>query len=96
MRMALGGKVLQCKVCSDKYGSDPVSGVSTIDVSNMVLKSLKNKCDEIHNPETNDGTHQSEDDITFPPSKERRDIMTYRYPLDDLSSDSDFYCHSEV
>ena len=87
---------MQCTVCSDKYGSDPISGVSTIDVSNMFLKSLKNKCDEIRHPDTNDGTHQSEDDITFPSSKERRDILTYRYPLDNLSSDSHFYCNSEV
>jgi hypothetical protein len=65
MRMVLGGKVLQCKVCSDKYGSDPISEVSTIDVSNMVLKALKNKCDEIHHPDTNDGAHQSKDDIIF-------------------------------
>ncbi len=96
MRMVLGGKVLQCKVCSDKNGSDPISGVSTIDVSNMVLKSLKNKSDEIRHPDTNDGTHQSEDDITFPPSKERRDSLTYRYPLNDLTSDLHFYCKSEV
>ena len=41
----------------------------------------------IHN--ATDG--QSKDEIIFPPSKERRDIMTYRYPLDDLSSDSHFY-----
>ena len=96
MRMVLGGKVLQCKVCSDKYGSDPISGVSTIDVSNMVLKALKNKCDEIHHPDTNDGTHKSDDEITFPPLKERCDILTYRYPLDDLYSDSNFYCNNEV
>ena len=94
--MILGGKVLQCKVCSDKYGSDPISGVSTIDVSNMVLKSLKKKCDEIHPHDTNPGTHLSKENITFPPLKERCGIMTYRYPLDDLSSNSHFYCNSEV
>ncbi len=69
MGMVLGGKVLKYKVCSHKYASDPISGVSMIDVSNMVLKSLKKKFDEIHHPDTNDGTHQSKDDITFPCSK---------------------------
>ncbi len=91
MWMVLGGKVLQCKVCSHKYVSDPISGVATIDVSNMVLKSLKKKCDEIHHHETNPGTHLSEDNITFPPLKERREIMTHCYPLDNLSSDPHFY-----
>ena len=94
--MVLGGKVLQCKVCSHKYASDPISGVSTIDVSNMVLKSLKKKCDEIHPHETNLGTPLSKDNITFPPSKERCDIMTYRYPLDNVSSNPHIYFNSDV
>ncbi len=67
MRMVLGGKVLQCKVCSHKYGSHPISGVSTLDASNMVLKSLKKKSDEIHHHETNPDTHLCKDNITFPP-----------------------------
>ncbi len=81
---------------SDKFDSDPISGLYMIDVSNMVLKSLKKKFDEIHHPDTNDGTHLSEDNINSPPSQERHDIMTYYYPLDVLSSDSHFYYNSEV
>ena len=88
--------MLRCKVCSHKDASDSIAGVSTIEVSDMALKSIKKKCDEIHHHETSPGIHVSDESITFPPSKERRDIMTYRYPLDDLSSDSDFYNNSEV
>ncbi len=95
-RMLLGGKVLQCKVCSHKNASDPISCVSTIDVSNMVLTSLKKKCDEIHDHETNFGTYPSEDNITFTPLKERCDIMTYHYPLDNVSSNPHIYFNSDV
>ncbi len=77
-RMVLGGKVLQCKVCFHKDASDPIAGPlnSTIDVSNMVLKSLKTKCDGLYHHETNLCPHSSEDNITFPPLKKRCDIMT--------------------
>ena len=95
-RMVLEGKVLRCKVCSHKDASDSIAGVSTIEVSNMALKSIKKKCDEIHHHETSPGINVSEESITFPPLKERRDIMTCRYPLDDSSSNPDFYCNCEV
>ncbi len=96
MRMSLGGKVLQCKVCSHKHAGDLMAGFSTIDVSNMVLKSIKKKCDDLYHHKPNLDTHVSEDSITFPRLKERCDIMTYHYPLDDLSSESPFYYNSDV
>ena len=94
--MVLGGKVLHCKVCSHKDFSAPISGVSTIEASNMVLKSIKKKCDNLHHSETNPGTHVSQDNIAFPPLTEKCDIMTYHYPLDDLSSNSHFYYNCDV
>ncbi len=52
-KMVLGGNVLRCKVCSHKDASDPKSGVSTTEVSSMVLKSVKKKCDDLYHHETN-------------------------------------------
>ncbi len=88
--------MLKCKVCYHKDASDPMAGVSTIYVSNMVLKSLKKKCDDLYHHESNRGTYLSEDNIAVPPLKERCVIMIYRYPLDALSSNSNFYYNSDV
>jgi hypothetical protein len=68
-RMQLGGKVLICKFCSRKDTTDSNADVSTIEVSNMVLKSLKKRCDDIPHTGTGHAVHASDDNITFPPSK---------------------------
>ena len=48
-------------------------------------------CDDRSHSETYQGVHVSEDNMTFPPLKESYIIMTYHYPLDDLSSESFLY-----
>ena len=88
--------MLHCKVCSHKYGSDPISGVSRIDVSNMVLKSLKKKCDDLYHNDIDPGAHVSQDNIAFPFLKESCDIMIYHYPPHYISSNPHFYYNSDV
>ena len=68
-KMVLGGKLLQCKVCFHMDASDPKAGASTIDVSNIVLKSLKKKCGYLHHHETYLGTHVSKDNMNFSSSE---------------------------
>ena len=82
--------MLKCKFCSQKDATDSRTGVSTIEVSNIVLKSLKKKCDAMFHNGTGQDVHASDENIMFPPSKERYVIMTYRYPLDELLSESNF------
>ena len=53
-------------------------------------------CDDRSHSETYQGVHVSEDNMTFPPLKESYIIMTYHYPLDDLSSDSNFYYRAMI
>lgn len=43
LRMELGGKVLNCKYCTEKNEKDPRGSVSTIELLDMVLKGLKKK-----------------------------------------------------
>jgi hypothetical protein len=53
----------------------------------MVLNSFKRKFDNISHDGRVQDVHVSEDNITFPPSKERYDIMACHYPLDNFSSE---------
>ncbi len=62
----------------------------------MVLKSLKKKCDDISRSYKNQDVHVPENDIAFCHTKERYDIMTYHYPLDDLSAESNLYYNRDV
>lgn len=96
LQTALGDKVLKCKICSCKDTSDAMAGVCTINVSNMVCKSLKMKCDDNLQNEMNPDPHVSENSITFLPLKERFDIITYCYPLHGLSLETKFYQNSDV
>ena len=57
---------------------------------------IKKKCDDLYHKGIHLGTNLSEDNIAFLPLKERFDIMTYCYPLDNLSSNSCFYYNSDV
>jgi hypothetical protein len=95
-RIELGGKVLTSNFCSQKDATDLHTSDSTVEVSNIVLKCLEKKCDDISHNTTGQGVHVSEDIIPLPLSKERYDIMTYHYLLDDFSSKSNFHYNSDV
>ena len=85
------GKILKCKCCGSK--------VSSSDLFNATLKAYKKRSDEQHNlSDHGEDTIQDEQDETiFPPTRYRQDIMTYRYPIDNLSPDADeFYYNSHV
>ena len=53
--------MLKCKFCPQKDTTDSKAGVSTIEVSNMVLKSLKKKCDDISYNGIGQDVHASDD-----------------------------------
>jgi hypothetical protein len=63
--MELGGKVLTCKLWSQKGVTGPKACVSTIEVSNMLLKSFNKKCRDISCNGTGQGLHASDENITF-------------------------------
>ena len=87
------GKILHCKCC---VGSDEsTKTVTTKQLSDMILTSMKDQCDNLRG----DGTSSVRDDHIYPPSRYRRDIMTYRYPVDRrslLESGEDFYRNKTV
>ena len=69
-------KIINCKYCAEKGFAQKQCSVSTVELSNMVLDWMKYaKGPELNN--ANPGV------IDFSISKERSDVMTYRYPLDD-------------
>ena len=79
------GMILHCKFCKE---NDTSSGLTTTDVSDMFLSSMKRKFDI---------SDQDPGNI-FPPSKYRRDILSYRYPSDlkELNEQSEFYTNTAV
>jgi hypothetical protein len=87
------GKILRCRCCVD--GDESKKTISTKQMSDMMLSSMKHQCDNLQL----NGTSSVRDDHVFPPSKYRRDIMTYRYSLDRRSlseSVGDFYSDTTV
>ena len=88
------GKILCCRCCM--RGEESNRTMTTKQMSDMMLTAVKNECDSLRL----DGTSSVKDDHAFPPSKYRRDIMTYRYPIDlhESLSDSggDFYNNREI
>ena len=75
------GEVLTCKCCNSK--------VSTTEVFHSVLNSYRKQNDENNGPII-------ADEIEFPPNEYRQDIMTYRYPIDQVSDTSEFYSNEHV
>lgn len=84
MLMALGGKVSKCKSLLPKDASNSMAGASTCDILNMILESLKKKCDDIYHKEANPSSDSSEENITSSLMKKKCDSMIYHYSLDDF------------
>lgn len=85
----LKGQVLRCRYCLEKSLPDNQNSVSTDELSNMVFESM------IHAscPETD---FMNESRVAIPFSGERCDLMTYKYPLDDLYSSLGFFSGDET
>jgi hypothetical protein len=103
LSIELEGKILQCKHCSQQAKNKKVQdqGVSTPQLCDMVLKAYKNLSTNIvsdsDSDEVNNDAAVEATPIPFPPTKYRRDIMTYRSLIDKLDPDSsDFYFNKRV
>jgi hypothetical protein len=78
------GKILLCRQCEATQDSPLNDRISTPELSDIVINS--------HKINSTTQPNRDESEITFPPDKYRVDIMTYRYPIDEMSPDSDdFY-----
>jgi hypothetical protein len=82
-RMELNGHVMECKCCAEKGLSGEKANLSTVTLTNMAMESMKNsRCAELVG-------------VEFPLSRERSDLMTYRYPIDGATQGSGFLFDSE-
>jgi hypothetical protein len=82
------GKILKCKHCKTGDDDNPPSlkdRISTTELNDMVVRSYANRreADPFHI--NNDLDHDVPGSVSFPLNRYRMDIMTYRYPIDNMS-----------
>ena len=84
---AFDGRILCCKH-NTKTTDIEKSRISTPQLNNLVLDA----CNKNNTMSIGEETESNNSNVTFPPCRYRRDIMTYCNPIDNLDPDaSDFY-----
>ena len=82
--MELKEKIHKCKYCAEKGFTQKQCSISPVELSNMVLDSMKH----VKSPELNSVNAGV---IDFSISTKRSEVMTYWYPPDDVSYLSSFF-----